>query len=237
MEISEPSIEHFATSTLPLFHGPLVKIHIEPSNREYTVSKNLLCSESPVFSAMFQRSFRESEEHTATLQEIPGVLSIQSFEALLQWIYHRTVRFDEKFEESCIKAAAELAKLAEMYRITRIEAPIAQYIKGIYSTSGHLNGIRCRYILPDDEDMVLGTGLREGHPVRRVMAQAFVIWYLHIPEDERDAGDLATQECPKFGADLLFELREMLETLSPRHRFTIKEPITGRKRFLKKDDE
>ncbi|KAJ5977040.1 hypothetical protein N7501_000382 [Penicillium viridicatum] len=233
MEISRPSNEHFITSTLPLTHGPLVKIRIEPSNREYTVSMNLLCAESPVFSAMFQGSFRESQEHTATLQEIPGVLSIQSFEALLQWIYNRTVQFDETFEESCIKAAVELAKLAEMYRISRIEAPITQYIKDIYSTSGHLNGKLCRSVLPDDEDMVLGTGLREAHPVRRVMAQAFVLWYLHIPEDERDAGDLATQECPKFGADLLFELREMLDTLSPRHRFTVKDPITGRKRYLK----
>ncbi|KAJ5400826.1 hypothetical protein N7465_011315 [Penicillium sp. CMV-2018d] len=237
METSQPSNEHFITSTLPLTHGPLVKIRIEPSNREYTVSMSLLCSESPAFSAMFQDSFRESEEHTATLQEIPGVLSIQSFEALLQWIYHRTVRFDETFEELCIEAAVVLAKLAETYGITRIEAPIAQYIKDIYATSGHLNGKPCRHILPDDEDKVLGTDLREGHPVRRVMAQAFVLRYLHIPEDERDPDDLATQEFPKFGADLLFELREMLDTLRPRHGVTVKDPITRRRRFLNKDDE
>ncbi|CAI7608913.1 unnamed protein product [Penicillium viridicatum] len=237
METSRPSNEHFITSTLPLTHGPLVKIRIEPSNREYTVSKNLLCSESPVFSAMFQGSLRESEEHTATIQEIPGVLSIESFEALLQWIYHRTVRFDIAFEESCIEAAVELAKLAEMYRITRIEAPIAQYIKDIYATSGHLNGEPCRHIMPDSEDMALGTGLREGHPVRRVMAQAFVLWYLHMPEDEREPDDLAVQEFPKFGADLLFELREMLDTLSSRHSATVRDPITGRLRYLMKDDE
>ena len=186
---------------------------------------------------MFNDSFQDSQEHTATIQEIPGVLSIQSFEALLQWIYHRTVRFDKTFEESCIEAAVELAKLAEMYGITRIEAPIAQYIKDIYATSGHLNGKPCRHILPDSWAKVLGTDLREGHPVRRVMAQAFVLRYLHIPEDDRDPDDLATQGFPKFGADLLFELREMLDTLRPHHGVTVKDPITGRRRFLNKDDE
>lgn len=181
---------------------------------------------------MFQGSFRESQEHTATLQEINGVLSIQRFEALLQWIYHRTVHFDEIFEESCIKAAVELAKLAEMYGITQIEAPIAQYIKDIYTTSPHLNGKCCRSILPDDEGKLLGTDLREGHPVRRVMAQAFVLWYLHCPKDDRSLDEFMTQECPKFGADILFELREMLDTLSSRDSATVRDPITGKRRYL-----
>ncbi|CRL26907.1 BTB/POZ fold [Penicillium camemberti] len=237
METPRPSNEHFITFTLPLIHGPLVKIRIEPSNREYTVSKNLLCSESRVFSAMFQGGFRESQEQTATLQEIEGVLSIQSFEALLQWIYHRIIRFDETFEESCIEAAVELARLAEMYGITRIEAPITQYIKDIYAKSGHLNGKPCRHILPDDEVIVLGTDLREGHPVRRVMAQAFVLTYLQIPKDDRDSDDLGTEEFPKYGADLLFEVRELLDTLTYRGSAMVRDPITGRKRYLKKDDE
>lgn len=96
-------------------------------------------------------------------------MSIQSFEALLRWVYHRTVHFDETSEESCTKAAVELAKLAEMYGITRIEAPIAQYIMDIYATSPYLNGKCYRSILPDDHGKPLGTDLREGHPVRRVM--------------------------------------------------------------------
>ena len=62
------------SSILPLFHGPLVKIHVQPSNWEYRVSKNLLCTESPVFTAMLQGNFRESQEQTATLQEIDGVV-------------------------------------------------------------------------------------------------------------------------------------------------------------------
>lgn len=45
-----------------------------------------------------------------------------------------------------------------------------------------------------------------------------------------------TQECPKFGADLLFELREMLDTLSSRDSATVRDPITGERRYLRRDD-
>ncbi|KAJ5977041.1 hypothetical protein N7501_000383 [Penicillium viridicatum] len=129
MEISEPSIEHFATSTLPLFHGPLVKIHIQPSNREYTVPKNLLCGESPVFLAMFEGSFRESQEQTATLQEMEGVISVQSIEALLQWLYLRTIKFDLENSGEQLSAVIELARVADKYEITGIENQTAKYIK------------------------------------------------------------------------------------------------------------
>ncbi|KAF4767939.1 hypothetical protein HAV15_002100 [Penicillium sp. str.  len=149
----------------------------------------------------------ESPKNKPQLYKKSTVLSIQSFDALLRWIYHRIIQFDETFEESCIKAAVELAKLAEMYGITGIEAPIAKYIKDIYATSGHLNGEPCRHILPDNEDKALGTGLREGHPVRRVMAQAFVLTYLHWPKYERYHDELSIQEFPKFEAGLLFEVR------------------------------
>lgn len=131
----------------------------------------------------------------------------------------------------------ELAKLAEMYGITGIEAPIAKYIKDVYATSGHLNGEPCRHIMPDNEDKALGTGLRESHPVRRVMAQAFVLTYLHWPKYERHYDEWSIQEFPKFGTDLLFEVREVLDTLSCHGSAMVKDPITGRKRSLKRDDD
>ncbi|KAJ5244309.1 hypothetical protein N7489_004405 [Penicillium chrysogenum] len=148
------STEHFTTSTLPLFHGPLVKIRIEPSNREYTVSKTLLCNESPVFSAMFKGNFRESQEETATLQEMDGVVSIQSIEALLQWLYLRTIHFDidNEFHERHIVAAVELARLAEMYGFTEIESQITRYIKSSDATfKDPITGKR-RYLVKREED-------------------------------------------------------------------------------------
>ncbi|CRL26906.1 BTB/POZ fold [Penicillium camemberti] len=137
MEISEPSIEYFATSILPLFHGPLVNIHIQPSNRKYTVSKSLLCTESEVFTSMFQGSFRESQEQTATLQEIDGVLSIQSFEALLQWIYLRIIRFDLESPREKLSAAIELARLAGMYGISPREYIYRGHSKSVESAHSH----------------------------------------------------------------------------------------------------
>lgn len=48
---------------------------------------------------MFEGSFRESQEQMATLQEIEGVVSVQSVEALIQWLYRRTIKFDETFSK------------------------------------------------------------------------------------------------------------------------------------------
>ncbi|KAJ6190742.1 hypothetical protein N7519_000763 [Penicillium mononematosum] len=232
-------IEHFATSTLPLFHGPLVKIRIEPSNREYTVSKPLLCNESPVFSAMFKGNFRESQEETATLQEMEGVVSIQSIEALIQWLYLRTINFDidTRFHELHIVAAVELARLAEMYGITKIEPQLAQYVKGRFAKCGYRHKkIRIgRAVLPDTDDWILGTFLRDGHPVRWIMAQALVFWYLRNENEEYPGFDVA-QGCPKFGVDLLHEVRLALNTLKPISSATFKDPITGKRRYLVKGE-
>ncbi|KAJ6125293.1 hypothetical protein N7471_012610 [Penicillium samsonianum] len=236
METSEPGDEGFATSIVSLFHGPLVKIRLEPSNREYTVSKNLLCAESPVFSDTFEGSFSESKKQTAILQEMEGVVSVRSVEALIQWLYFGNIKFDESFEEICIEAAVELARLAEMYEITRIEDPIARYIKRMYTTTGNIHDEYKeyrRYLELEDEEKILGTVLRDSHPVRRLMAQAFVVSYLR-----RDAhpNGLMTQKCPKFGADLLYEVKLTLDTLSHYDSATVKDPITGKRRHLKWED-
>lgn len=77
--------DHFVSlfsSILPLYHGPSVKLRIQPSNKEYTVSKNLLCAESPVFSRMFNGEFLESQQQTATLEETEDGISVRSLEAL-----------------------------------------------------------------------------------------------------------------------------------------------------------
>ncbi|OQE17466.1 hypothetical protein PENFLA_c024G04641 [Penicillium flavigenum] len=235
---SGSSIENFATSTLPLFHGPLVKIRIEPSNREYTVSKTLLCNESPVFSAMFKGNFRESQEETATLQEMEGVVSTQSIEALLEWLYLRTINFDidSIHHEGHIVAAVELARLAEMYGITKIESQLARYVKERFAKCGYRhNPIDNRAVLPDEDGWILGTFLRDGHPVRRAVAQALVAWYLQSENGGYPSSTL-TQEYPKFGADLLYEVRLALNTLKPIRSATFKDPITGKRRYLVKGE-
>ncbi|KAJ5400825.1 hypothetical protein N7465_011314 [Penicillium sp. CMV-2018d] len=240
MEISEPSIEHFATSTLPLFHGPLVKIHIQPSNREYTISKNLLCGESPVFSAMFEGSFRESQEQTATLQEMEGVISVQSIEALLQWLYLRTIKFDLENPGEQLSAAIELARLADKYEITGIENQTAKYIKDTILHNQHpivddgtmLDIINRNTYWLEAGDIISGILLHYGHPVRRALASASVGGFLQGKE-YKFAG--ITQEYPKFGADLLHEVGLALNTLNESHRAIFKDPIGWRGSYLGRD--
>lgn len=131
---------------------------------------------------MFKGNFRESQEETATLQEMDGVVSIQSIEALLQWLYLRTIHFDidNEFHERHIVAALELARLAEMYGFTEIESQITRYIKSRFAKCGyrHNKYPTSRAVLPDTDTWILGTFLRDGHPVRRIMAQALVFWRL-----------------------------------------------------------
>jgi hypothetical protein len=68
------------------------------------------------------------------------------------------------------------------------------------------------------------------------MAQALVSWYLQS-ENEDYPSSIVTQDCPKFGADLLYEVRLALNTLKPISSATFKDPITGKRRYLVKREE
>lgn len=68
------------SSIIPLYHGPYVKIRVNPSGDEYTVSKPLLCRESAYFSAMFEGEFLEGHQQTAILDEMEGVISARSLD-------------------------------------------------------------------------------------------------------------------------------------------------------------
>ncbi|KAJ6156792.1 hypothetical protein N7497_005677 [Penicillium chrysogenum] len=128
-ETDKESVRPFFTEKLPLYHGPLVKIRLQPSGCEYTVSKGLLCEQSPVFTAMFWGRFREAQEQVVEIQEMTGVVSKHSLEALIQWLYLDSLKFDWHDPEECIESAIELARLADKYGITRIESQTAEYIK------------------------------------------------------------------------------------------------------------
>lgn len=112
-------------------HGPFVKIQVKPGNYGYLVSKRRLCRESQYFLAMFEKDFKEGQEQTGTLEEIEGVISARSLEALLQWFYLRRVKFELEVPEDQILAAIELARLADMCSVTGLESRISRYIKDI----------------------------------------------------------------------------------------------------------
>jgi hypothetical protein len=78
---------------------------------------------------MFEGNFAEGEQQVATLKEMEGVVSVHSFEALIQWLYLRRLQFDCQGPENQISASIELARLADMCNITGIESQMVQYIK------------------------------------------------------------------------------------------------------------
>ncbi|CAG8219376.1 unnamed protein product [Penicillium salamii] len=121
----DTSAEHFVANILPLCNGPSVTLPLQPSIKEYVVSRNLLCAESPVFSAMLNGNFKESQQQKATIEEMKDVVSVRNFQAFVQWLYQRTIEFDIRNPEKCISAAMELAKLGDMYKIHRLEQDMA----------------------------------------------------------------------------------------------------------------
>lgn len=238
--VSEMSLESSCLTTLfssilPLFHGPSVKLRIQPSNKEYTISKDLLCAKSPVFSRMFSGEFLESQQQTATLEETEDDISVRSLEALIQWLYLHNVEFGIEDPGEHISAAMELARLADKYDIVGLEAVMAQYIKNILKSNPHpQNGAAWRnvdyntYYLTRDH-IASATLLPRGHPVRGVLAAASVDGFLRSPEHKFSE---EIYVYPSFGADLLQETRLVLYTVKPLQDATFEDPISGERSYL-----
>ncbi|KGO54721.1 Uncharacterized protein PEX2_072040 [Penicillium expansum] len=234
---SEESAGHFATARLPLFHGPLITIRIQ-NGREYTVSKELLCAESPVFTAMFEGPFREAQEQTVNLEEMEGVISQRSLEALLQWLYLGVVKFDIETPGEHISAAIELARLADKYGVTRIEPQLSNIIKDTIlanpdpTATEKFTPIDNNTYWLNDQDIISASFLRDGHPVRPLLAQASVKGFL---QNRKHKFAKIAQEYPRFGADLLHEVSLALSTLRPHNTVDFEDPIDRKRWYMRRD--
>jgi hypothetical protein len=78
---------------------------------------------------MFDEKFSEGKHNEATLKVIEGVVSLQSFEMLLQWLYIGQITFYSADPGVQIDAAIELARLADMCAVHALEAATAKIIK------------------------------------------------------------------------------------------------------------
>ncbi|TVY22173.1 hypothetical protein LHYA1_G009208, partial [Lachnellula hyalina] len=126
-----------AISLLPLFSGPQVIIRIGEHGPAYQVSKDILCADSPYFSAMFAAGhFKEGAENAAVLEEIEGVVTPRSFQALVQWLYRGRVAFPASLlpmEE--ISEILELVRLADMTGVTGIDDAMSERLRLIFASS------------------------------------------------------------------------------------------------------
>lgn len=158
-------------------------IRIGSASHEYKLSKALLCKQSPYFAATFQGDFKEGKEQSTTLAEIDGVVSIRSFELLVQWLYLGRVNFGKLTPEEAIPATIEFARLVDMCGVTGMESLMAERIKAIIIAIPAPRKGKTRD--PDTNTHCLisqhiksAALLPEGHPVRSILATAAVDGYI-----------------------------------------------------------
>lgn len=185
---------------------------------------------------MFNGEFLESQQQTATLEETYDDVSVRSLEALFQWLYQRTVRFEIKDPGEHISAAMELARLADTYEINGLKTTVAQDIRNVIKHNPHpMTREYCRHV--DNNTYYLthdhiesATFLPRGHPVRSVLAAASVEGFLR-DKDHKFCEE--AQAYPSFGADLLQETRLALNKVEPRGTVTFEDPISGERSYLR----
>ncbi|TVY15164.1 hypothetical protein LARI1_G008224 [Lachnellula arida] len=123
--------DDFMKSLLPMFSGPQVTIRVGENGPAYHISKNILCTNSPYFSAMFAAGhFKEGAEDSAVLEEIEGVVTPGSFQALVQWLYRGRVTFPVSLEpKEEISQILEFVRLADMAGVTGVDDAMSERLR------------------------------------------------------------------------------------------------------------
>ncbi|KAJ6108242.1 hypothetical protein N7523_009565 [Penicillium sp. IBT 18751x] len=219
---------YFTSEVLPLIHGPAVKIRIEPPGRVFVVAKDLLCKQSSYFAKMFNGKFSEGKTNEATLKVIEGVLSLQSFEMLLQWLYIGNITYYSGDVGAQISALIELARLADMCAVHALEAATAKFIKMLIVDTSDLARVGYKmnpnantYAL-SSHNIHSATELPQGHKVRAVLAGASVEGYLRS-ENHKFRAILV--ENTSFKEDLICELKKGYKKISSNTAYVV-DPIS-----------
>ncbi|PMD65277.1 uncharacterized protein K444DRAFT_519241, partial [Hyaloscypha bicolor E] len=199
-------------SLLPLYSEPYVKIRIEPTGHKYKLPKGLLCQQSIFFAAAFNGSFQEGEKQFITLKEEEDIVSIRSFELLVQWIYIGRVIFDELPPEEAVTTTIEFVRLTDIYKVTGMESLMAKRIKALIVSNPSLTKAREKKPATNihcliSKHIISGVLLPKGHPVRSILALAAVPGYL-----SRDDYLSEALEIPDFAVNLLHQVRAAINS-------------------------
>ncbi|KAG0153378.1 hypothetical protein PDIDSM_5231 [Penicillium digitatum] len=198
-----------------------MKIRLNLSSKEYTVSRAILVDQSQYVARVFGGNFTEVKDQPVVMKELDGVLFIQSFEIRLLWL--STGEVNCRNQEPGAKAATliEFARLADVCDISQVEAQIAEHprksINQRITNNGSVNkkGDDESSINNENdpnastqgfttEDIRSVINLSIGHQVRSLVAKASVAGFLS-KKDYRFAK--LAQEVPVFGADLLVQVQ------------------------------
>lgn len=181
---------------------------------------------------MFNGPFFEGQSQTAVLEDIEGVVSAQSLEALIQWLYMGQVKFHMKDLEDPrqqISAVIEFVRLADMCGVTGMETPMAEQIEKTL-LANPASKVDWEPTADSNTHCVLAEHISSaeylsmGHPVRRVLAKATIDGFLRSRKHKFAP---ETRSCPKFASDLLHEVEKVLETLQYMNdRVSFRDPLT-----------
>jgi len=234
--------------------SPQVTIRIEGEGRakEYKLPKGLLCKQSPYFAAMFEEGrFREGEEQSAVLTEMEGVVSVRSFETLLQYLFLGNIVQKSELIPEEVDHIIEFTRLADMCRVTGMEKNMADRLRAIIvahsrcyqepADGGWGNNIAEPQDLAgqsEDEFLVVtierinaAANLPFGNPVRRVLAETAVRDFF-LCERIQFWKDVC-QDVPSFASDLMIASQKAMGSVH--NELTLShfiDPINRRKTFF-----
>jgi BTB/POZ domain len=211
---------------LPLYSGPHVTIRIGSSSDEYRLSKALLCKQSPYFRSTFEGGFEEGEEQSTTLKEVEGVVSIRSFELLVQWLYLGRAILGDLTPTDSITAVAELVRIADMCGVTGMEGIMAEQIKAIIlANPPPIFTLDSNTYYLHSNHIVSAAGLPDGHPVRKVLAAAVAGAFFR--KDDHKFSEEA-KEIAGFASDLLEAIRDTIKSFKTRNGgVLVTDPLSG----------
>jgi hypothetical protein len=216
--------------SLPLYAGAQVAIRI--GDYEYQLPKALLCRKSPYFAAAFEGKFQEGMEQAITLPKLDGVVSVRSFEMLIQWLYLGRVVLKQLPAEEEIDAIIEFVRIADMCQISGMESSMAERIKTIVMNTPERwstvpEELASTYNI-SSEHIISAANLPDGHPVRCILAAAAVEGYLQYDDHKFKC---VTEQVHNFSVDLLKAVKTTLKS-SKRIRYhnhlIVKHPITDK---------
>ncbi|GAQ43781.1 hypothetical protein AtubIFM55763_003883 [Aspergillus tubingensis] len=199
---------------VPLCPGPYVTIQVGNNGAKYKVSRPLLCRHSSYFRAMFDSCFKEGNEQAVTMHKIRGVVTERSLLMLLQWLYLNRIEFPSQIQGRCINAYIEMARLADMWRITGMEQLLADKIKAIITSSIPRVNLSCaggengKVRLLTSSHIKSASMLFKGHPVRSLIAEASVGPFI-LMDNFKFAREL--RENANYAGDLLDELKDLIK--------------------------
>jgi hypothetical protein len=172
---------------------------------------------------MFEGKFREGEEQSAVLTEMEGVVSVRSFETLLQYLFLGNVTPNSDLMPEEIDHIIEFMRLADMCGVTGMEEVMAKRLKTIIITySAYYNqdsgwGLR-RGPEDDDKQSIINishinaaSGLPSGNLLRSVLADTAI--HDLFQGTKTKFWEQVCQEVPSFALDLMKATQKTMSTV------------------------